>query len=71
MVPASLLSALAVVSPLPELLDSPAVVEVPPGMDGGPGWLEAKPVSAVGPLQARAPATRTREVAARHGTGSV
>ena len=68
---APLSSELVVESPASALPAALVPLEVLGGAEVGPGWLEAKPVSAAGPLQAKAPARRAREVAARHGTGSV
>jgi hypothetical protein len=60
-----------VVEPASALLAALVPLEVSGGAEVGPGWLEAKPVSAAGPLQARIPTRRAREVVARPGIGSV
>ena len=66
MLPAPLSSELVVVeSGPPELLAPLVLVSLLPGAEVGPGWPEAKPVSAADPLQARAPARRAREAAPR------
>jgi hypothetical protein len=53
------------------LLAALVPLEVSGRTEVGPGWLEANPVSAAGPLQARIPTRRAREVVARPGIGSV